>query len=518
MRPVPDRSDASGPAGYRHPLCFATPARSIIEDEGRAIPVFEVSVREPDRGEVVTMRDGDGDVIECAGKAGHEIDGVALVDDLHLHRPAQGDGIMLVRIADGPGRVDIVVDVYRLLDVREAFVVAARRVGDEGQELFERRGVAVVSGSAVRHNLRRTLGRPVGEGGIARKEDVADVAIIAAVHGRVTGDLRTVRKVVGRGALNDRLDRHGPADKVVDERPTLAEYFQRCGGGEDVVLHQVRPVADFDEQVAGVRVEEIATEPSSLGLPVEPDGQRAVVDPVVSDVDVDRRMEFDSGDLVPVELAFDPDVVDVVVLDGGEHTAEVADNAILTAVEDRVATDDVRADVFLVPSDLAGGEHRLELVLVAGFVAPDGGVVVAGRGFLAEGDRGALRIVDGVVLDDPALRPVRPDQAGLVGGRRRPGAGRLRELKPANGDVVDVVLGGVEHGAPDVDLDEFNIGVCVLKVGPDGGAVGADLGEPDESGLLGIADVVSGSGPIVDRFSSQYGIRRRSRGWMLRKS
>ena len=49
------------------------------------------------------MCDGDGEVIERAGKAGLEIDGVALVDDLHLRRPAQGYGIMLVRIADGPG-------------------------------------------------------------------------------------------------------------------------------------------------------------------------------------------------------------------------------------------------------------------------------------------------------------------------------------------------------------------------------------------------------------------------------
>src|SRR5512133_1881124 len=108
-----------------------------------------------------------------------------------------------------------------------------------------------------------------------------------------------------------------------------------------------------------------------------------------------------------------------------------------------------------VPADLPGGEHRLELVLVARLVKSQRRVVVARGDLLADRDGRALRVVDDVVLDDPALGPVRPDQAGLVGRRRGPGAGGLGELKPTDSDVVEVALDRIEDRAPYVDLDEL---------------------------------------------------------------
>ena len=120
-----------------------------------------------------------------------------------------------------------------------------------------------------------------------------------------------------------------------------------------------------------------------------------------------------------------------------------------------------------IPTDLPGGENRLELVLVARLVKSQRRVVAARRGFLAEGDGRALRVVDDVVLDDPALGPVRPDQAGLVGRRRCPGTRGLGEFKPADGDVVEVVLDRVEDRAPYVDLDELVVRIRALEVGPD---------------------------------------------------
>ena len=107
----------------------------------------------------------------------------------------------------------------------------------------------------------------------------------------------------------------------------------------------------------------------------------------MADDHVDGGVELDAGDLVAVELPLDRDVVDVVVLDGGEHAAEVTDDAVLAAVVDGVAAHDVGADVLPVPADLTGGEHRLELVLVAGLVAAQGGEVVTGGDLLADGDR-----------------------------------------------------------------------------------------------------------------------------------
>src|SRR5687767_13793108 len=223
-------------------------------------------------------------------------------------------------------------------------------------------------------------------------------------------------------------------------------------------------------------------------------------------------MELDATDIVSIELPLEGDVVDVVVLDRGEHAAEVADDAVLAAVVDGVAADDVGSDVFPVPADLLGGEDRLELVLVARLVKSQRRVVVARGHLLADRDGRALRIVDDVVLDDPALRPVWPDQTGLVGRRWGPGAGGLGEFKPANGDVVDVVLDRVEHGAPYVDLDELLVRVRALEVGPDGGLLITDLGVPDKSGLLGIADPVDCSGPVVYHLGAQWRIRHLRKG------
>jgi len=79
----------------------------------------------------------------------------------------------------------------------------------------------------------------------------------------------------------------------------------------------------------------------------------------VADDHVLGGVELDAGDLVAVELPFEGDVVDVVVLDGGEHTAEVPDDAVPAAVVDRIAAHDMGADMLAVPADLAGGEHRL---------------------------------------------------------------------------------------------------------------------------------------------------------------
>src|SRR5581483_6951752 len=272
------------------------------------------------------------------------------------------------------------------------------------------------------------------------------------------------------------------------------------------MVHEVRAVADLDEQVPVVAVVQVARDACALGLPVEPGAERAVVDAVAADLDVDRGVQLDAGDLVAVELALEGDVVDVVVLDRGEHAAEVADDAFLPAVEDRVAPDHVRADVLAVPADLAGGEHGLELVLVAGFVAAQRRVIVACRGLLAERDSRAPRVVDRVVLDDPALGPVRADEPGLVRGRRGPRARRLGQFEAAYGDVVEVVLGRIEHRPAHVDLHQFGVRVGAAEVRPDRRRVVADLGVPDEAGLPGVADPAGHAGPVVGDLGAQWRI------------
>ena len=99
------------------------------------------------------------------------------------------------------------------------------------------------------------------------------MTVVAAVDGGVAGHLGAVRNVVRGGSLQDGLEGHRAADEVVDERAALAEHLQRGRGGEDVVLDQVGPVADLDEQVAVVVVAQVPRHPGALGLPVQPDAR-----------------------------------------------------------------------------------------------------------------------------------------------------------------------------------------------------------------------------------------------------
>jgi hypothetical protein len=180
--------------------------------------------------------------------------------------------------------------------------------------------------------------------------------------------------------------------------------------------------------------------------------------------DVNGGVELDAGHLGAGEEAADVDVVDRVAGDGAERGAEAADDARLLAVRDGVVADDMVADVLLGSSRSQGALDGLDVAL--------GGV---GRGVVilvavfAQGDAGADRVADHVVLDDPALAPMGADQADLLGRGRRPGGGGVAHREAAHGDVVDARLFRVEHGAADVDLDQLLVRVDARELRPDGG-------------------------------------------------
>ena len=133
----------------------------------------------------------------------------------------------------------------------------------------------------------------------------------------------------------------------------------------------------------------------------------------------------------PREQPPDVDVVDGVAGDGAEAAAQAADDARLFAVGDGVVADDVVADGLLVPAVCKRALDGLDVAL--------GGIgrrVVPLVAVLAQRDARADRVADHVVLDDPALAPVRADQADLLGGGRRPGGGGVAQREAAHGDVV----------------------------------------------------------------------------------
>lgn len=146
----------------------------------------------------------------------------------------------------------------------------------------------------------------------------------------------------------------------------------------------------------------------------------------------------DAGNLIAEELVLDGNIIDVVVLDGRENATHVADDTILTAVVEDVATDEVRTDGLAAPADASGTEDGFHLVLITWLALGASTHVVASRFLLADTDGATLSIVNITVFNDPALAPVGTEEAWLIGSRRRPRTGGLCKI------VCDAARGQTE--------------------------------------------------------------------------
>jgi len=272
---------------------------------------------------------------------------------------------------------------------------------------------------------------------------------------------------------------------VVRERAALRPVPKADGRQEDVVVHQEGPVIHLHEQVVrAVVVAKVARDASALGHPVHPKGPAGVVDPVAPDEHVDGRVDLDSADLRAGEQATDPYVVDVVVRDLAEHAPEAPANARLLAVRYGVVPNDMPADRGLVPAVLQGAPDR-PIVRIRRL-----GLVVPFVPVLAQRDPRTPRVADDVVLDDPALAPVRADQADLLGRGRGPRCGRVPHDEAANRDVVPPRLVRVEHRPANVDLDQLLVRIDRLELGPDRSVFLAHPAEPQTDLAGRLHDVV----------------------------
>ena len=169
-----------------------------------------------------------------------------------------------------------------------------------------------------------------------------------------------------------------------------------------------------------------------------------------------------------------------------KHCPQAADDARLLAVRDRIVADDVAADLLLGPAAFQPAVDRADVAFGRlGLVVP----LVA---VLAQRDARAARVADDVVLDHPALAPVRSDQADLLGGGRRPGGGRVAHRKTADRQVVRPRLLGIKHRLADVDLHQLRIGIDADELCPDRGRFHIDPAEPERRPADGLEHVVQG--------------------------
>ena len=97
-------------------------------------------------------------------------------------------------------------------------------------------------------------------------------------------------------------------------------------------------------------MEQILADAGALCLPVEPKSSNTVMEMVSLDGNVNSGMHFDTANFCAEQILFIVDVMNMVILNGGENTAKMANNAGLPAVMDITAADNMRADIFFVPS------------------------------------------------------------------------------------------------------------------------------------------------------------------------
>jgi len=124
--------------------------------------------------------------------------------------------------------------------------------------------------------------------------------------------------------------------------------------------------------------------------------------------------------------------------------------------------------------------------------------------------------MDGVVLDDPSLGPVRPDQTGLVRSGRRLGARCLGEFEATHGDGIYVVLGRV--GQRTLISTSSSLGSALWKFAQIVILLVNDFGAPEKSGLLGVAYRDGCPGPVIDHLRTDARVGERIEGVELARA
>ena len=313
--------------------------------------------------------------------------------------------------------------------------------------------------------------------------------------GRISGLALPVHDAVHAGVD----EAEGAQHQVVHAGDALAGHHDGGLRKEDVVVDQGRAVPHLDEHVrvehgapglsdplrAVVVVHQVLGDPRALGLPVAPHAHDAMVDMVAADRHVDGRVELDPGGLRAAQLLGVADVVDVAVLDQGEHAAHPAHDTGLLTVVDVAAADDMVAHVLLQPAVVLPPANGVPLHLGGALHVPGGEIHVVFRiAVLSEGDPAAAAVGDLAVLDDPATAPVRPDHAVLIRGGGGPGGGRLGNLKAADRDVVYAGFVRQEAVAAHADLHLLPVGIETAEVRKEDRPAVLLPGEPFVPGLL----------------------------------
>ncbi|MMZ64064.1 hypothetical protein D1872_263610 [compost metagenome] len=158
------------------------------------------------------------------------------------------------------------------------------------------------------------------------------------------------------------------------------------------------------------------------------------------------------------------------------------------------------ADFFLAPAITFSRKDRFKLVLVSGFVFPDGAIIMPGGGFFTNTDGAAFCIVKDIVFNNPTLAPIGAKQSRLIRCRRCPWCCGLRHFKASYCNIINPCLLGIETRSANVNLNKFSVRISALEIRIYGCIISIHFCKPDIFCLFLIMNRNHFSCPVVQYF------------------
>ena len=151
-------------------------------------------------------------------------------------------------------------------------------------------------------------------------------------------------------------------------------------------------------------MQKILGDPGSLCLPVTPDSHRRMVDMIPSHHNIDRRMQFNTGNLRAAKLLHIIDIVDMVILDQTKYASHSSYDSGLLAMMNVTSAHNMTSDFLLYPAMILSAADSVTFHLCRALHMFSCKVMIIFRIVIfSKRNTGTLTVADLAVLDDPAL-------------------------------------------------------------------------------------------------------------------
>src|SRR5690625_1552151 len=179
---------------------------------------------------------------------------------------------------------------------------------------------------------------------------------------------------------------------------------------------------------------------------------------------MNRCMKFNYTNLGPVIFPFLSDIIDMIIFNQTECTAEMTDNPCLSTIENSVVSHDMASDIIFTPTIIYRSKNNLLLSLMTHFCEKGCPFILSSTFFFTNANPNISGITYNVIFNYPTLTPMWPNQSFLHGGRRCPLCGCLFHGESSHCNIVKARLFWEEAGTTCINFYISVSGICPLKI------------------------------------------------------